>query len=144
MAGGIDATHAAQLLALSLATGGSTTSCTTYPVRARLMTANGTDTSLGTELGSGGSYVNGSGITLAGLLGAPTGQPGASPTVSNTGVITQTNMPAVSSPGIQGMEFWDSAGSPARKWWGPLSSNKTTNAGDTFSIAISSLGFTLV
>lgn len=139
MAGGIDAGHSNALLAVSLATGGSTTATTTYPCRMRLMTSNGSDTANGTELASGGSYVNGSGITLAGLLAAP-----ASQAVTNSGAITQTNMPAVSSPGIQGAEIWDSAGSPGRKWWGPLSSAKTTNAGDTFSIAASSLSINLV
>jgi hypothetical protein len=138
MAGGIDAAHANQLLAVSLATGGSSTSTTTYPVRMRLMTANGSDVSAGSELPSGGSYVAGSGISLAGALGAPSSQ-----TVSNSAVITQTNMPAVGSPGIQGAEFWDSAGTPARKWWGPLTVAKTFNAGDTFTVAIAGLSINL-
>jgi hypothetical protein len=144
MSGGIDATHAAQLLAISLATGGVTTATTTYPLYMRLMTSNGSDTTLGTELASGGGYENGVGISLAASLGAPAGQPTASPTVSSTAVITQVNMPAVPSPGLQGTEYWDSASSPARKWWIPLSAAKTTNAGDTFSVAIGALTFTLV
>jgi hypothetical protein len=45
-------------------------------------------------------------------------------------------MPAVT---VVGVELWDSAGTPARKWWGALTASKTLNSGDTFSIASGSL-----
>jgi hypothetical protein len=50
-------------------------------------------------------------------------------------------MPAAT---IVGVELWDSAGSPVRKWWGPLAANKTTVLGDTFTIAAGSLTATLL
>jgi len=45
-------------------------------------------------------------------------------------------MPAAT---ITAIELWDSAGTPARKWFGALTANKTTNLGDTFTIASGSL-----
>jgi hypothetical protein len=49
-------------------------------------------------------------------------------------------MPAAT---IVGVEEWDSAGTPVRRWFGALAANKTTNLGDTFSIAASSYTKTL-
>lgn len=57
--------------------------------------------------------------------------------IANSGVISFTNMPAVTSVG--GVEIWDSSGTPVRKWFGTLSANKTTSAGDTISFAIGAL-----
>ena len=50
--------------------------------------------------------------------------------------LTQTNMPAAT---ITAIELWDSAGTPVRKWYGLLTASKTTNSGDTFTIASGSL-----
>ena len=36
---------------------------------------------------------------------------------------------------IEDVELWDSAGSPARKHYGPLAASKSVNSGDTFSFA---------
>ena len=51
--------------------------------------------------------------------------------------ISFTGMPAVTSVG--GIELWDSAGTPVRRWFGTLAANKTTNVGDTISFATSSI-----
>jgi hypothetical protein len=57
--------------------------------------------------------------------------------------LTFAGMPAVASPGVQGIELWDSAGTPKRKWWGPLAASVITNLGDTVSIASGSLNVVL-
>lgn len=100
------------------------------PVRVRLMTANGSATANGTELGSGGSYVAGTGQSVT--FGAAT----SPATSSNSGAVTQTNMPAAT---IVGIEVWDSTGTPVRQELGALSANKTTALGDTLSFAIAAI-----
>lgn len=128
----LDQTHANAFLDASLTTSTAAGAAlqSTYPIHVRLMTANGTATANGTELTTSGGYTSGT--------GAPTVQFSAAATGSKTTstAVTVTNMPAAT---IVGVEAWDSAGTPARKWFGALSANKTTNAGDTFSIASGSL-----
>lgn len=51
--------------------------------------------------------------------------------------ISFTGMPAVTS--VNGIELWDSAGTPVRRWFGTIALPKTTNVGDTISFATSSL-----
>jgi hypothetical protein len=101
----------------------------TTPIKCRLMTANGTGTSAGTEV-SGGSYTSQTATFSAASAGSKT-------TSAN---LTYTSMPATT---VVGVELWDSAGTPIRRWWGALSANKTTNSGDTFSIVSGSLTGTL-
>jgi len=99
----------------------------TTPVRLRQMTANGSATSNGTELGTSGGYTQGAGAPSV-TIGAAT-----SPSTSqNSSVVSITNMPATT---IVGVELWDSAGSPVRQELGSLSSSKTTVSGDTLSYA---------
>jgi len=120
--------HANGLLDASLGTTALTATVT--PLRTRLMTAIGSGTAAGTELATSGSYV-----ALTGL--SPTTMAAASAGSAATSVaMTQTNMPAAT---ITAVELWDSAGTPLRKWYGALTANKTTNAGDTFTIASGSL-----
>lgn len=107
---------------------------TTGPLRCRLMTANGTATANGTELTTSGGYTSGAGAPTVTFAAAAGGS-----AVSNSAV-TVTNMPAAT---IVGVELWDSAGTPVRKWWGALSASKTTNAGDTFTITAGSLSASL-
>lgn len=101
----------------------------TSPLKVALVTANGTDSAAGTEV-TGGSYARQSATFSAASAGA----------TSNTGAITFTNMPAAT---VVGVEVWDSAGTPVRLWYGALSANKTTGAGDTFTIAIGDLDLTI-
>ena len=122
----IDQTHATTLLVYSLsatATGG-TAVATVAPLHLRLMVSNGTATSFGTELGTGGGYVQGTGITPVTFTLTPG-------TATSNIPLTQTNMP---SGTIVGGELWDSSGTPHRTWFGALSSSKIVNSGDTFSI----------
>lgn len=126
--GALSTVHANNLLDASLGT--TTIVATTTPLKCRLMTANGTAAAAGTELTSGGSYVAATGLTPATMASASGGS------AASSVALTQTNMPAAT---IVGVELWDSAGTPVRKWWGALTASKTTNSGDTFTIASGSL-----
>lgn len=124
--------HANAILNASLTTGAAAGAAvqSTYPIRCRLMTANGSATASGTELATSGGYTAGTGAPTVQFAAAATGSKASSTDV------TVTNMPATT---IVGVELWDSAGSPERKWYGALTASKTTNAGDTFTIASGSL-----
>jgi hypothetical protein len=100
------------------------------PLTNRLMTANGSNTSNGTELATSGGYTAGTGAPQVTFAAATGGSK-----ASNVAV-TVTNMPATT---INGIELWSSDSTPVRLWWGPLTAAKTTNAGDTFTIASGSL-----
>lgn len=104
-------------------------SAPTSPIKGRLMTANGSATSAGTEV-SGGSYAPQT-IAFASASGGA---------AANSGTVNYTGMPAAT---IVGLELWDNAGTPRRQWWGALSASKTTNSGDTFSFAASSVTCTI-
>jgi len=127
MAGLVQA-HANAILDASL-DGGSVT-LSTSAIKCRLMTANGSATSAGTELSTSGGYTSGTGAPTVTFAAASSGSK------ASNAAVRVTNMPAAT---IVGVELWDSAGTPLRKWWGALSANKTTNSGDTFSIASGSL-----
>lgn len=127
MAGNIS--DPAELLMLDWINGVGTPTRPTTPLKCRLMTANGSDSAAGTEV-TGGSYASQSVTFGAASAGS----------ASNSGALTYTSMPAAT---IVGVEIWDSAGTPVRLWYGPLAANKTTNSGDTFSIAIGSLSTAL-
>lgn len=127
-----DQTHANNLLAGSTAQGTFTAS--TGPIHVRLMTVNGTATSNGTELTTGGGYTSGTGAPTV-TFAAPSGG-----SIATNASVVVTNMPATT---IVGIELWDSAGTPLRKWWGALTSSKTVNSGDTFTIGSGSLTLAL-
>lgn len=120
--------HANGLLDASLGTTALTATVT--PLKCRLMTAIGSGTAAGTELATSGSYVAATGLSPATMAAAASGS------AASSVALTQTNMPAAT---ITAIELWDSAGTPLRKWYGALTANKTTNSGDTFTIAIGSL-----
>lgn len=104
----------------------------TAPLQVRLMTANGSDSSAGTEVtDAGGSAYTPQDVTFT---------TAASGATANNGALTFTNMPAVT---VVGIEIWDDAGSPVRLAYGALSAEKTTNLGDTFTIATGDLDVTL-
>lgn len=112
---------------LNASLGKATYVATVTPLKLRLVTANGSATSAGTAV-SGGSYTD-QDITAA----VATASGGAT---SNSGVITFTGMPAVT---IVGVEIWDSASTPIRKWYGALTASKTTAIGDSISFAVGAL-----
>jgi hypothetical protein len=101
----------------------------TTPIKVALVTATGTATAAGTEV-SGGSYARQT-ITFAAAAGG---------SISSNAALTYTNMPACT---VTGVDEYDSAGTPVRRWFGALSASKTVNAGDTFSIASGSYTKTL-
>jgi hypothetical protein len=119
--GALDQAEASRLLRNSLGIAAGTTP--TPPINGRLMTANGSASANGTQV-TGGSYAAQS-VTAA--LGTE-----ANGTVTTTSAVSYTGMPAAT---VTGMELWDSAGTPLRKWWSALAANKTTGAGDTLSFA---------
>ena len=125
--GALDQTHANNIIDASLGTAAFV--ATTTPIRCRLMTANGSATANGTEL-TGGSYTGGASAPSVTFASAS-----AASAASNSAV-TVTGMPAAT---VTGVELWDSNATPKRKWWGALTASKTTNAGDTFTIASGSL-----
>ena len=129
--GALDQTHANNIVDASLGTAAFV--ATTAPVRARLMTANGSATANGTELATSGGYTSGTAAPTVTFNAAS-----AASAASNTAV-TVTNMPATT---VVGVELWDSAATPKRKWWGALTASKRTNAGDTFTVAAGSLTVT--
>lgn len=124
--------HANNILDASLGNSSvaQTFTASTMPIKCRLMTANGSGTANGTELATSAGYTAGTGAPTASFAAASAGSK-----ASNADV-TVTNMPAAT---IVGVELWDSAGTPVRKWYGALTASKTTNAGDTFTIASGSL-----
>jgi hypothetical protein len=101
----------------------------TAPVKVALVTATGTASAAGTEV-TGGSYARQT-ITFAAAAGG---------SITSNVALTYTNMPACT---VTGVDEWDSAGTPIRRWFGALSASKTVNAGDTFSIASGSYTKTL-
>jgi hypothetical protein len=101
----------------------------TLPIKVALVTATGTATAPGTEV-TGGGYAR-QNITFA---------PAAGQVISSNVALTYTNMPACT---VTGVDEYDSAATPIRRWFGNLSAPKTVNAGDTFSIASGSYSKTL-
>lgn len=99
----------------------------TAPVNLALVSVIGTNTSAGTEV-TGGSYAR---LTTAGAWATA-----SAGSIATGSALTFTNMPAVTTVGI---ELWDSAGTPVRRWWGALTVNKTTGAGDTLTFPSGSI-----
>jgi autotransporter translocation and assembly factor TamB len=114
---------------LNASSGQATYTATVAPIKVALATATGTATVAGTEV-TGGSYARQT-ITFAAAAGG---------SISSNVALTYTSMPACT---VTGVDEWDSAGTPVRRWFGALSASKTVNAGDTFSIASGSYTKTL-
>lgn len=126
----LDTTFANQVLDAMDDQSGASVRLSTGPIHIRYMTANGTAGSAGTELATASGYTSGTGAPTVTFAAA------ASASKSSNAAVTTTNMPATT---VVGIEEWDSAGTPARKKFGALTASKTTNLGDTFSIASGSL-----
>lgn len=125
-------TDAAENLVLNFLFNNQTATRPTLPLKLKLMTANGTDSSNGTELGTSGGYTAGGATVVFAAA--------ASGAVATNADVSWTNMPATT---IVGVEVWDTAGSPVRLAYGALASSKTTNSGDTFTVASGALTITL-
>jgi hypothetical protein len=87
-----------------------------------------TATTPGTEV-TGGSYARQATTGLWGTASASA--------ITTTGAISFTGMPLVTS--VNGIELWDSAGTPVRRWFGTILAPKATNVGDTISFAAGSI-----
>lgn len=127
MANNVVVAEANRLLDASLGTASYT--APTGAMKLALETTTGTNSAAGTEA-TGGSYAR---QTIA--FGAA-----SAGSAANSGTITFTGMPAAT---INGVEIYDSAGSPRRAWVGALTSSKTVGAGDTLSFAASAVVVTL-
>ena len=130
----LDRTRARNIADNALHALGTTTPCVS-PLRVRLMTTVGSATANGTELATSGGYTAGA--------AAPTVTMGAADTTgtsTNTTAVTVTNMPATT---INGIETWDSTGTPIRQELGTLAAPKTTAAGDTLSFAVAAISSVL-
>jgi hypothetical protein len=122
-------TDGAEARALNWLTGNSTTA-PTGPLMVRLMTANGSDATPGTEVAnSGGSTYSPQAVSFPAAVGS--GAP-----VGNTADLVFSNMPACT---VVGVEIWDSAGTPFRWWWGAATASQVVNAGGTVRIVAGTL-----
>ena len=108
---------------------GNSATASTLPLKVALVTANGSDTTAGTEV-AGGSYARKNMTVAAATNGA----------TSNSADLVWTGMPAAT---VVGVEVWDSAGSPVRLWYGPLGVSRTVASGDELKITAGSLSFAL-
>lgn len=120
----LDQTRANQLLEAIHAVTALTAS--TSPTRVRLMTTVGSATANGTELATSGGYTSGAGAPSVTWAAAATGSE------ATNAIVSVTNMPATT---INGIEIWDSNGTPKRQELGSLTTPRTTSAGDTLSFA---------
>lgn len=114
--------------ALDWLTGNSTTA-PSGQLKVALVTANGSDSSAGTEV-TGGSYTR-QNVSFGAASGGAT---------SNSADIVWTGMPACT---VVGVEIWDSAGTPIRWWHGALSASKALQAGDEFKLPAGDLDLSL-
>ena len=108
---------------------GTSSYTVTTPIKLALVTANGSDSAAGTEV-TGGSYARQT-ITFG---AASSGQ------IANSGAVTFTGMPACT---VVGIELYDSAGSPKRLAYGPLTNTRTVSSGDSVEFATSSVTLSL-
>ena len=119
--GALDQAEASRLLRNSLGIAAGTSPTT--PMMLRLMSANGSASSNGTQV-TGGSYAA---QNLTAALGTE-----SNGTVTTTSAVSFTGMPATTTTGA---EIWDSNGTPRRAWWAALAASKTTASGDTLTFA---------
>lgn len=118
-------------------TGQATYTATVTPLMGRLCSTIGNATTAGTELtNSGGSTYSAQSVTA--VLGTT-----SNGTITNTGTLNYLNLPAVGSPGVQSIEFFDSAGTPVRKAFAALTAAKVTALGDAISFAPGALSIAL-
>ena len=108
---------------------GTSSYTVTTPIKLALVTANGSDSAAGTEV-TGGSYAR---QTIA--FDAASGG-----SIDNNAVINFTGMPSCT---VVGIELFDSAGSPKRLAYGPLTASRTITSGDTVQFAAGAITLSL-
>lgn len=128
---GIDTVEATNIV--KAMTGEAAYVATVAPLLARLCATIGTGATSGTEVvnAGGSSYARQNATTALGAT--------ATGNRTNTGTLTFTNVPTVTSPGVQSIEFWDSAGTSIRKCFAALTAAKITALGDSISFPPGSL-----
>ena len=116
-------------------TSGGSAFTMTPPLKIRLMTAQGTNTSNGTESTSGNcpGYTAGGSSFGSSAFGTPSGGQ-----QSNNNAVSWSATGSWST--VVAIEVWDSAGTPLRRLQGALTSNITGVAnGDTVQFAVGSI-----
>ena len=114
-------------------TGGGSAFAVTPPFHLRLMTAQGSNTSNGTEMSTGQGYTSGS-VTSNSLGTTFCAAPSAG-TQSNSNAVSWSATGTWASA-ITAIEIWDAAGTPLRWLQGALTSNITGVVnGDTVQFA---------
>jgi hypothetical protein len=109
---------------------GQTTVAPVTPLRVALLTVLGDDTSAGVE-------VTGGGYTRQTFIPTPAGTDGSGQTsVKNSTLIRFNNMPAVT---VVGFAIYDSAGTPFRWIYAPLSAPRSFSLGDPAEFAVGDL-----
>lgn len=98
---------------------GNTATAPVLPLKVALMRVIGDDATAGTEV-TGGSYARQSAAFSVPSAGQS----------SNSALVRFDNMPDLGAPGVVAFEIWDSAGTPKRWWWAPLTTPRTYVAGD--------------
>jgi PAB1-binding protein PBP1 len=132
----LDTAEANRLLAASLNLTAYT--APTGPMKLALTSSVPTAGSAGTEV-TGGSYAR---FAITGSTTYFPATPTSGSWTNSNGAISFTGMPAVTTPGVQGVEIWDSNGTPRRAFFGSLTVAKITAAGDTLTFATSQLTVT--
>lgn len=122
-----DRTWAASLMDFTLHNIAAPTAPTS-PLHLRLMTANGSSTSAGTEL-------SGTGYTAGGAtMGTPSFGANSSGVSSSANAVSWTASATWTT--VVGVEVWDTSGTPKRLLWGALTANITgVVSGDTVQFA---------
>jgi hypothetical protein len=104
----------------------------------KLMSSSADEGADGTEIPGTSSYPTGGiSMTISGTFGAASYASNAASVTNSVAAVTQTNMPAVGSPGVVAASIYD--GTPTRWWWGDLTTSVVTNSGDTLTFATSSI-----
>jgi hypothetical protein len=132
--------HASSTATWTPGTGGTSLTITP-PLHLRLYTTTGTESASGTECTTG----NSPGYTAGGLtMGTNAFAAFSSGAATNSNQVqwTASGTWSGSPAGVQGIEVWDTSGTPVRILWGALTTAIITNAvtnGDTITFAAGSI-----
>ena len=113
-------------------TGGGSALVITPPYKLRLMSTAGSNTSNGTELTTTGGYTAGGSSLGTTFCAAPSGG-----TQSNSNAVSWSATGTWAT--VNGIEVWDSAGTPLRWLQGAITAITGVVNGDTVSFAIGSI-----
>ena len=113
-------------------TGGGSALVITPPYKLRLMSTAGSNTSNGTELTTTGGYTAGGSSLGTTFCAAPSGG-----TQSNSNAVSWSATGTWAT--VNGIEIWDSAGTPLRWLQGAITAITGVVNGDTVSFAIGSI-----